>query len=208
MVIAAFVQKIYDRKERAMPENNAEIEALRKKVIDCLTDSFSQDLLTMEEYETKVSAANKLDNPEELRQLINNLPVLVRPNAPEARVKTNALLKGQAAQSSSCIMGNRRLQGRWLTSDSVNTFCVMGETIIDLRDTDLPPGALKIDIFQVMGETKIIVPKDYPVTMNAFSFMAEARADRDVSQQIHGAVSWLEISGFVVMGSIRVQVGE
>jgi len=102
-------------------------------------------------------------------------------------------------------MGDRHLTGNWLTSDRVSTFTVMGSTKIDLRDSDLPPGATRIEVFNLMGETQIVVPRDLPVRLSAFALMAESRADRNVNQQTRGADSWIEVSGFVMMGELRVR---
>ena len=104
-----------------------------------------------------------------------------------------------------CIMGDRSHTGNWLTSDRVTAFTVMGSTKLDLRDSDLPPGPVRIEVFTLMGETKIIVPRDLPVRMNAFAFMGESKAARDVDQQVRGAATWVEISGFVMMGSVDVR---
>ncbi|MFH2114892.1 MAG: LiaF domain-containing protein [Spirochaetota bacterium] len=104
-----------------------------------------------------------------------------------------------------CVMGDRNLTGNWLTSNKVSSFTVMGSTKLDLRDSDLPLGPISVEVFTLMGETRIIVPPGLPVRMNAFAFMAESTAHRSVNQQVHGADTWVEISGFVMMGSVVVK---
>jgi predicted membrane protein len=101
-------------------------------------------------------------------------------------------------------MGDRNMTGNWLTSDRVSSFTVMGSTKLDLRDVDLPPGPVRIEVFTLMGDTKIIVPRDLPVRMSAFSLMADSRIDRSVNQQTRGAECWVEVSGFIMMGDVKV----
>jgi hypothetical protein len=95
----------------------------------------------------------------------------------------------------------------------------MGETKIDLRNTALPPGTLKIQAFAVMGEIDILVPKGVPVSMNVVPLMGEARIRRGSATERSGAVPGglapgrtdasvaIEISGLALMGSIIVKAG-
>ena len=187
-------------------------EALRQRAIDRLTEAFASGVITMEEYERRVSQASALSRVDALEDLVSDLPAVVPREAPRGRNPTrlpapvgrNHDIIGAPAVSTACIMGDRNLTGNWLTSDRVTTFTVMGSTKIDLREADLPPGRIKIEVFTVMGDTKIIVPPGLPVHLNSFVLMGDSRADRDVNQQTRGADTWVEVSGFVVMGDIRV----
>lgn len=192
----------------------------RQRAIDRLTEAFASNRLSMDEYERRVSQANALTRIDALEELTSDLPA-VRPSAEPTRGRpardtaarvsadspagTNDAIVGAPAVSTMCVMGDRSLAGNWLTSDRVSTFTLMGSIKVDLRDADLPPGRVKIDVFTVMGETTIIVPPGLPVHMGASVIMGEARADRDVNQQTRGAATWVEISGMVLMGEIRVR---
>jgi predicted membrane protein len=81
----------------------------------------------------------------------------------------------------------------------------MGSTTLDLRDTVLPPGRLKIDALAIMGELKIIVPPGLPVKMTAFPFMGEANVHRSVERRVVRGEPYLEGSGVALMGSIVVK---
>jgi hypothetical protein len=189
-------------------------EAQRQQTIDRLTAAFASDAITMDEYERRATAANAATRPDELERLSFDLPA-VRPEARrpasrqeprfEARNTLDPSLVGAAPITTGCVMGDRRLTGNWLSSDRVSAFTVMGSTQIDLREVDLPPGAVHIEAFTLMGETKVIVPRGLPVRLNAFALMGESRAGREVNQQVGGAPSWVEISGVAMMGSITVR---
>lgn len=195
-----------------------DIEAYRQETIDRLTAAFASDAISMEEYERRASAANEATRVDQLELLSFDLPAVrketgkPRPRTearPDFRRETrNAIdpsLVGAAPITTGCVMGDRRLTGNWLSSDRVSAFTVMGATLLDLRDVDLPPGPVRIEAFTLMGETKIIVPRDLPVRVNAFALMGESRAGREVNQQVNGASSWVEVSGVAMMGSIYVK---
>ncbi|MBU0926797.1 MAG: cell wall-active antibiotics response protein [Spirochaetes bacterium] len=192
------------------------IESVRQDAIDRLTAAFASDAITMDEYERRATAATAATRIEELERLSFDLPAVKgaegrreRGRAQEprtgARNRTDNSLVGAAPMTTGCVMGDRNLTGNWLSSDRVSSFTVMGSTKLDLRDADLPPGPIRIEAFTLMGETKVIVPRGLPVRLNAFAFMGESRAGREVDQQILGAPTWVEISGFAMMGSVTVR---
>jgi hypothetical protein len=182
-----------------MPQTTgSEMERRRQEAIDTLTTAFADNVLSMEEYERRASLASNASLPEVLASLTADLKV------PETNRTPNHLTE-TPAQTTGCVMGDRTLSGNWLTSSKVSSFTVMGSTKLDLRDSKLPPGPIAIEVFTLMGETKIIVPPHLPVRMNAFAFMAESTAHRSVNQQVNGAETWVEISGFVLMGSVVVK---
>lgn len=187
------------------------LEPLRQETIDRLTEAFANDAIGMDEYERRTAAASAAEDSFQLERLTYDLPA-VRPTSkaetPKARDRAyghDAAIVGAAPVMTGCVMSDRQLTGDWLTSDRVSAFTVMGSTKLDLRDTILPPGPIRIEAFTLMGETKIIVPRDVPVKMTAFAFMGESRAARDVSQRVNGARTWVEVSGFAMMGSVVVR---
>ncbi|MHB0897103.1 MAG: LiaF domain-containing protein [Spirochaetales bacterium] len=104
-----------------------------------------------------------------------------------------------------CVMGDRKLAGDWLNSDQATSFTLMGSTTLDLSNTALPPGRLKIDAIAIMGEIRILVPRGLPVKMSAFPFMGEANVHSSVEQRIDRHLPWVDISGLALMGSITVK---
>jgi len=212
-----------------MPQTRADdMESRRQEAIDSLTSAFAGNIISMEEYERRATLASAATFPEAIDEVLADLPVPkpgIRTNGSAARDPARTHYRSTQADTPStpysrrpsvdlvnapplttgCVMGDRNLTGNWLTSNKVSSFTVMGSTKLDLRDSDLPPGPINVEVFTLMGETKIIVPPGLPVRMNAFAFMAESTAHRSVNQQVHGADTWVEISGFVMMGSVVVK---
>lgn len=200
-------------------EDGAEgFEAMRQATIDRLTEAFAADVITMDEYERRAEAANAAKRTDDLRALSADLPApRPQPTRPAARAKPAAKpafsprraldpsIVGAAPITTGCVMGDRRLVGDWLSSDRVSAFTVMGSTKLDLREAVLPPGPIRIEAFTLMGEIQVIVPRDLPVKLNAFAFMGESNAGKEVNQQVRGAETWVEVSGFAMMGSLTVK---
>lgn len=189
------------------------LDAARQDAIERLTQAFSTDAIGMEEYERRASEASAATTVPELERLTFDLPAPARPAArPKAEPYAgrtpsrtrDASLVGRPSLTTGCVMGDRVLNGNWLSSDRVSSFTVMGSTRLDFSEVDLPPGPIKLEVFTLMGETKIFVPPDLPVRLDAFVFMGESKAGREVNQRTAGAETWLEISGFSMMGSVTV----
>jgi len=190
------------------------LEAERQHVIDRLTDAFAADTITMDEYERRASAVSAANSLDELERIAYDLPTRVGHRVNADRRMGSAVggiddsIIGATPVMTACIMSDRTMTGNWLSSDRVSSFTVMGSTKLDLRDVDLPSGPIRIEVFTLMGDTKIIVPADLPVHLNAFAFMGDSKAGRDVRQKTGGARSWVEISGFVMMGSLTVHASD
>lgn len=205
-----------------------DMEMRRQKTIDALTSAFAGNIISMEEYERRATLASAAVFPEALDEVLADLsatrpgttaygsasrtPSLTGYNSTNSDTPSSYYSRRPAGDlvnapplTTGCVMGDRNLTGNWLTSNKVSSFTVMGSTKLDLRDSDLPRGPINVEVFTLMGETRIIVPPGLPVRMNAFAFMAESTAHRSVNQQVHGADTWVEISGFVMMGSVVVK---
>ncbi len=206
-------------------------EAKRQKTIDALTQAFASDVISVEEYESRVERAAAANAPTDLEALILDLPAEEDGRSFRGRADTHRRPSPQhvdfhpqpahgsrayparswegGSVSVSCVMGDRRMTGNWLDSDRVNSYTVMGSTRLDLRDADLPEsGPVRIEAFVLMGETVVVVPRDLPVRLSATPFIGEAVARRDVNQNVRGARCWVEVSGLVVMGSVVVKAAD
>lgn len=189
------------------------LETRRERVMERLTQAFSTNGLDMEEYERRAGLAQAARMDAELEALVLDLPseapsgsAPARRSAPGSEYLRASAPLESGSRSVACVMSDRRMTGDWLQTDKVDAFTLMGSTTLDLRGVELPPGPIRIDAFVLMGETVVIVPRDLPVRMDAFAFMGEASARRDVSQNVRGARTWVEVGGFVLMGSIEVKV--
>jgi hypothetical protein len=193
----------------------AELERLRQSVLDQLTEAYASDLVSLESYETRAGLVQGASTARELDQAMEGLKA--RRPAPASRERPRAPIDREPARAPNriddslsgvyniaCVMGDRQLTGDWLDGDQVGSFTMMGSTKIDLRDTALPPGRLKIDAFCLMGETKIIVPRGLPVRLNVFPFMGEAKLARDVRSRVLPGEPFVEVNGFAMMGSLVV----
>lgn len=188
------------------------LDGKRQQVLDKLTDAFALGFLDMEAYEQRVEAATTATLPVVLDGLVMDLPadkVGAAGNqglaSPGTKINYNAALSGQPRMNTACIMGDKNYSGNWLQSDKVSAFTLMGSTRLDLSECQLPPGPTNIEIYTLMGDTHITVPASIPVRFNVTSIMADSKIDRSVNQNVQSASAWIEVSGLVLMGDVKVK---
>jgi hypothetical protein len=182
----------------------------RDYALDALTTAYANGHIGLEDYESRASALQKARSFADIDAQTLDLPrsVFAQPASPPAKSSPGAFAveaRSGSPEFSLCIMGDRKLAGDWLNSDQATSLTLMGSTTLDLRDTVLPPGRLKIDALAIMGELKIIVPPGLPVKMTAFPFMGEANVHRSVERRVVRGEPYLEVSGVALMGSIVVK---
>lgn len=195
------------------PEYRDDLEVRRQAVMDSLTEAFAQGYLDMDSYELRADKASAATLPALLDELLLDLPPTLQKSAGmgqsvqynSAPRYTNTALSGTQRMNTACVMGDKHFAGNWLQSDKVTSFTLMGSTKLDLTAVDLPPGPTSIEIYTLMGETQITVPSSLPVRFNVTGIMADTKMDKQVNQQIRGAAAWVEVSGFVMMGEVRVK---
>ncbi|MCX7028132.1 MAG: LiaF-related protein [Spirochaetes bacterium] len=196
-----------------------DIESERERALDSITTAFSHGVISIEDYERRAGAIQNAKAYADIDAQILDLPRAELPRdqprrrsspsrrGAEPRPADDFLVESRSGSPdfSLCVMGDRKMVGDWLNSDQAITFTLMGSTTLDLRDTALPPGRLKIDAIAIMGEVRIIVPHGLPVRMSAFPFMGEANVQASVERRVDRNRPWVDVSGIALMGSITVK---
>ena len=221
--MSSFNEELGRRPYGDEPLSPVALEARRELALDRLTEAFASDLVTMEDYEARVSEVQNADRPGAIDAAVADLPQ-VRPRddakgrgasrhgkgrdaGRESRslAYRNAIdprLRGE--ESVACILGDRSLQGDFLSGDRIESFTLLGNTSIDLRDTALPPGALRINAFCVLGNLKVIVPHGLPVKMDSLPILGESHIARDVERRIERGMPHVVVNGFAILGNLVV----
>jgi len=207
-----------------------EMDRERQKALDVITSAFALGKISIEDYEARAEKIQRALAFGDIAGQTHDLPRQEPPRDQEyarrGAVESSGTRKAPgfsrrpasppaeelfveerngSPEFSLCVMGDRKLAGDWLKSDQATSFTLMGSTPLDLRNTALPPGRLKIDAIAVMGEIRILVPRGLPVRMSAFPFMGEANVHASVEQRIDRRLPWVDVSGLALMGSITVK---
>jgi DUF1707 SHOCT-like domain len=185
----------------------------REEVIALLTEGFTQDLLDVDELDTRLDRAHTAMTVADLDALVADLDppkgdgaagsataLAVRPDRSIVRDDPNR----PATTKMWCIMSGVDKKGRWVVPREMRVRCFMGGGRLDFREADFGPGVTELHVSAFMGGFQIIVPPELAVDVDASAIMGgfDERHRAPVAPAPDQAI--LRITGWVVMGGVEV----
>jgi hypothetical protein len=177
--------------------------------------------IPFDRFEYALNALLQAQTPEECEGILQELPVpptatldaLTPPPAPPVpKLPRRRWIVG--------LLGEiQRLKRPWRMGQRTTAVMLIGELQLDLSLAN-PPQHGVLDVYMVIGETKLYVPRDLHVSVRVFTLLGEARAfgesregifaylsDEDAPVQEPAAPSapHLEIRVFSLIGEVEVQ---
>jgi hypothetical protein len=181
-----------------LPEVRAS-DAERDQAVVRLREAAAEGRLTLEEFTERMHSAYETRTRAELDRLVGDLPA-ERPAAaplPEAP-------RRPARRWIVSVMGNSVRHGRWRVAEHATGVTVMGNTVIDLRGAELSAPEVTISVFNMMGNTRVIVPAGVDVDLSAIAIMGNRHDHTHGGSGGRGA-PLVRITGLVLMGNLFVQ---
>jgi len=187
----------------------------RDRTIDLLSECFAQDLLSMNDFERRLTLAHNARTMPELGSALEGLrpaagtagddgkgPLAtiprLAPDVPSTRVRPT--------DRAIAVFGETKRVGRWIPAQRNTAVAVMGSNVIDLREALLGPGESVFTAVAVMGSVEVIVPPELHVQC-AGSALFGSFEQREARQSLGGPdAPSVRIDGFAVFGSIEVEV--
>jgi hypothetical protein len=159
---------------------DSDIEELRERTIDSLTEAYSQDLLTTSEFEKRVSTANFADSTRELRSILADVPIEAAGHGARGGPGERGEAAPRPAESGSdetvyAILGSRTYAPATTGPTPSTAVTFLGSLVIDLTELEPQRSAHAINVVSVMGDVKIIVPADGRVENRMVSLLADLK---------------------------------
>jgi hypothetical protein len=183
------------------------LPAQRERTIRILSECFATNLLEMEEFERRVSRAHQAQSVQDLARLIDDIPGDLAEAAeqnPQPSSSASIVLREDEQPVYGIMMG-RRLRGQWLKCRTVSSRTLMSSVEFDFRDLELPPDIVEINVLGLMSSVVVTVPRDLPVQTEVVPILGEVKEGRGVSTSLPEKGPGVRITGFVVMGEVKVR---
>ena len=81
---------------------------------------------------------------------------------------------------------------------------VMGEVRLDLRDCSVAQKPAALEIYVVMGEMKLTIPREWNVRLDGVTAVMGEAKDERMRSDSEGTQTDLALSGVVLMGSLKI----
>jgi hypothetical protein len=183
------------------------LPAQRERTIKILSECFAKNLLEMEEFERRVSLAHQASSVQDLARLIDDIPGDLAEEAVESRepAASRSIALREDEQPVYGIMMSRRLRGRWLKCRTVNSRTLMSTLEFDFRDLQLPADIVEINVLAVMSSVVVTVPPELPVQLEVVPILGEVKEGRRVNTVLSKKGPGVRVTGFVIMGDVKVR---
>ena len=189
--------------------DHGNLDQYREEAMDFLAQCYSQDLLTMDDYERRIQLVGNAEGPAQIRDVLFDLQPVVRSSGmdPAPGSPTNVPFSGQTEEDARVItiLSSRTVSGNWLQKRYATAVSVLGETTIDMTDEDLPAD-VQIHVVALMGEVKIYVPLSASVQNSISPILGEVKekTKRGFLPSSGYGVQRLRITGVAVMGEVKI----
>ena len=193
---------------------SGDVPTSRQKTIDALMEHFANDVLTVEEFEARVSTAHAAESTEELRKLLvdlpsGDLPIRREEHQPTSPEPTRASVHPSRVKDRSFVMaalGGVERKGRWIPARQNYAVAILGGMELDFREALLPPGETEVWVFSFMGGTEIIVPPGLQVESDGIAIMGGFEHQENVPVTPDPDAPVLRLKGVAVMAGVEVSV--
>jgi hypothetical protein len=192
-------------------------ERIRQEFVDKISDGYSHDYLTEDEFEQRLDDANKATDIRQLRRLVADLPAADN-KAPALSGGTDSLSTQSAEELGFlvtntpshetdkvvCVFGGAERGGSGSLAKKTSSITVFGGTDFDLRKTAFVPGQeYVIDCVTVFGGVDIIVPPGVNVIVSGSGIFG---AFEGVSHSAGPDRPTVNVRGFALFGAVEVSV--
>lgn len=175
----------------------------RRAVDDRLMAAVADGVLTLAEYDERAGALWQARVRTELDVLVADLPPGEVEPASSHVTRPAPRLEGRPRpRRAIAVMSEDQLHGTVAPGQDVVGVAVMGKSVLDLRQQDLPSGT-RVRAGALMGEVEVLVPDGAVVHLSGMSFMGE----RKVQTVQVGSGPVVHVHAVAVMGSINVRHG-
>lgn len=186
----------------------------RQKTIDALMEHFANDVLTVEEFEARVSSAHSAESSEALRKLLVDLPsgdLPIRREKPDPLVpeRSRASVAPSRVKERSFVvaaLGGVDRKGRWIPARRNFNVAVLGSLSLDFREALLPPGETEVWVFSLIGGAEIIVPPGLTVESDGVAILGAFEHQENVPVDPDPDAPVLQLKGFAFLGGVEVSV--
>jgi Domain of unknown function (DUF1707) len=164
----------------------------REKTIGFLTNAFSTDIITLDEFERRVELVHASKTHEELDQLVADLPNI------DDR-KTIAEYENIA-----CNMDTRTITGSMLFAKKLKIEATSSRLNLDYRNVDLSDGVYEVDLSAIASTITIGLPAQYHVENRISSQLASVVKEPKIEVGNQKVSVTIELVGNIEGSSIKV----
>lgn len=196
--------------DRPREESFPGLAQRREKTIDVLTRCYSDDLLSVTEFERRVEQAHGAGNYRELEDLVVDLPAEYRRAITPAEPRPAAAPRvprppaETAVNRVSAVLGEREVTGEIFEGGFGSAVAVMGTLDIDLDESQLVDTELTLHVFGLMSDINLTVPKETRVELELTPILADVKLKGHNTPKSVAART-IRVIGMAIMSDVKIR---
>jgi hypothetical protein len=196
-----------------------DLERERQRTLDRLAAAFANEAISDEEFQRRARLAQEARDEGDLALVCADLAT-----EGDARL-SSSVVKGTRAEPvpadyarfsppatvnrsglTLAFFDDRRYTGNWLTAKGARGATLLGDIVYDLRECDFSFGVGSLEVFAILGDVRVIVPRGLPVRTRVSRLLGDAVIDPDLSSDLRPGEPGLDLRIFSLLGDVKVVV--
>ena len=180
------------------------LEIEREEVVQKLCAHFAQDHLSTGELEARFERVYKSADRRALQTVLEGLPAIGPLVPPPAPLYSLANRSGELPADEKrllSVFAEIKKEGHWVPARSISAFVLFGSMLLDLREAELPPEGIDIDLDVIFGEAKILLPPGIGAQVDCSAMMGSVE---DKARSGLPGAPVVRVRGGAALGSIHV----
>jgi predicted membrane protein len=178
------------------------MEDKKEKLTEELSEQYSLNKISLEEYERLVEYAHKIETEKELiifEKIVNENRITTS-NKDTAKKEKNDM---RPAKNEYTILSTRKTSGSVLNEMNGKIISILGDCHIIINDDDLIEDETVIHVIAILGDIVIHIPNNLTVINKAVPIVGEISGDDENKNSGQG--KRLIIEGQVILGNLTIK---
>ena len=181
------------------------LELEKEQVVQALCAHYAQDHLSTGELEARFDRIYKSTSRSQLDTVLQGLPSLPRTSVAPVPMYHLAPSTGVLPSNEKryvAIFSEVKKEGAWSPTPMIEAKAVFGNILLDLRDADLPPEGITIDVDVIFGEATVLLPPGVGADVDCSAVMGSVE---DKTQRALPGAPMVRVRGTTIFGQITVK---
>jgi hypothetical protein len=181
----------------------ASVTEARERAIAQLSEAFAQDLISVDEFDARMTYAHRATTIADIERLVSDLTPATALGTLHA-----ALIPAAGRQDEVlAIFGGVERGGPWMVPSRLRVVAVFGGAVLDLREAVFGPGVTEIHVTASLGGVQILVPPSLRVEVSGSGILGGfAHVNAQLQQRsLAPARSRLRVVGRATLGGVSVE---
>ena len=186
------------------------VPEFRNRILRRLETAYADNKLELDEYEKRLDLAYKAEYVEDLEALVRDFPGHRQPAGRDFTREADTDISEAEDDTKITLIGDQHLTAEDFSGKRIQSLSLLGDVNIDIRrfrDSEEP---VRIKLFSLIGDTRVIIPRGMKVinrlkgVLGDFELVRnEEQLDREEGLEEYGGTCILE--GFSLLGDISIR---